>query len=120
KQKKIVEEYITHFFFSSRRRHTRWPRDWSSDVCSSDLAHLEKPVTKEALDEAFAKIRGFVERRNKSLLVIEDDEVQRNAIVELKIGRASCRERVERWVVGGTWKREEGRRGGGGRRMVGA
>src|SRR5215510_15371606 len=24
------------FFFSSRRRHTRWPRDWSSDVCSSD------------------------------------------------------------------------------------
>src|SRR5690625_7031998 len=27
------------FFFSSRRRHTRWPRDWSSDVCSSDLGH---------------------------------------------------------------------------------
>src|SRR5690625_7974440 len=25
------------FLFSSRRRHTRWPRDWSSDVCSSDL-----------------------------------------------------------------------------------
>src|SRR5439155_16003761 len=28
------------FFFSSRRRHTRWPRDWSSDVCSSDLQRL--------------------------------------------------------------------------------
>src|SRR5690625_6336358 len=28
------------FFFSSRRRHTRWPRDWSSDVCSSDLDFL--------------------------------------------------------------------------------
>src|SRR5439155_7141913 len=28
------------FFFSSRRRHTRWPRDWSSDVCSSDLGSL--------------------------------------------------------------------------------
>src|SRR5690625_1656535 len=28
------------FFFSSRRRHTRWPRDWSSDVCSSDLLHF--------------------------------------------------------------------------------
>src|SRR5690625_7603323 len=27
------------FFFSSRRRHTRWPRDWSSDVCSSDLKY---------------------------------------------------------------------------------
>src|SRR5207253_8694694 len=26
-----------YFFFSTRRRHTRWPRDWSSDVCSSDL-----------------------------------------------------------------------------------
>src|SRR5689334_23660543 len=25
------------FFFSSRRRHTRWNCDWSSDVCSSDL-----------------------------------------------------------------------------------
>src|SRR5207253_3474578 len=29
------------FFFSSRRRHTRWPRDWSSDVCSSDLAQTQ-------------------------------------------------------------------------------
>src|SRR5437868_15222756 len=28
------------FFFSSRRRHTRSKRDWSSDVCSSDLALL--------------------------------------------------------------------------------
>src|SRR5690625_7256313 len=28
---------MNSFFFSSRRRHTRWPRDWSSDVCSSDL-----------------------------------------------------------------------------------
>src|SRR5690606_39368499 len=28
------------FFFSSRRRHTRFARDWSSDVCSSDLQHL--------------------------------------------------------------------------------
>src|SRR2546422_5903676 len=27
------------FFFSSRRRHTRCSRDWSSDVCSSDLLH---------------------------------------------------------------------------------
>src|SRR6266700_7304706 len=28
------------FFFSSRRRHTRFSRDWSSDVCSSDLGQL--------------------------------------------------------------------------------
>src|SRR5215510_8327110 len=31
---------LCFFFFSSRRRHTRWPRDWSSDVCSSDLSGL--------------------------------------------------------------------------------
>src|SRR6266550_6063656 len=30
--------YFLFFFFSSRRRHTRCSRDWSSDVCSSDLA----------------------------------------------------------------------------------
>src|SRR3712207_7792944 len=29
--------YFFFFFFSSRRRHTRYWRDWSSDVCSSDL-----------------------------------------------------------------------------------
>src|SRR6266487_5397601 len=29
---------VVFFFFSSRRRHTRWTGDWSSDVCSSDLA----------------------------------------------------------------------------------
>src|SRR6266508_2580236 len=30
------------FFFSCRRRHTRWPRDWSSDVCSSDLGQASR------------------------------------------------------------------------------
>src|SRR5690606_40814838 len=29
--------FVFVFFFSSRRRHTRFSRDWSSDVCSSDL-----------------------------------------------------------------------------------
>src|SRR5690606_39289363 len=33
------------FFFSSRRRHTRFSRDWSSDVCSSDLIPWEAPLT---------------------------------------------------------------------------
>src|SRR6266498_4716736 len=33
------------FFFSSRRRHTRCGRDWSSDVCSSDLPGLGGPGT---------------------------------------------------------------------------
>src|SRR6266511_4610633 len=36
------------FFFSSRRRHTRFSRDWSSDVCSSDLlAGVERFVNRE-------------------------------------------------------------------------
>src|SRR5207302_6491937 len=30
--------FVFYFFFSSRRRHTRFSRDWSSDVCSSDLS----------------------------------------------------------------------------------
>src|SRR5439155_2760399 len=34
--------FLLYFFFSSRRRHTRWPRDWSSDVCSSDLRALHR------------------------------------------------------------------------------
>src|SRR5215510_15803343 len=38
------------FFFSSRRRHTRWPRDWSSDVCSSDLAGGDGGSRGRALD----------------------------------------------------------------------
>src|SRR5256885_3722592 len=38
------------FFFSSRRRHTRLQGDWSSDVCSSDLASGFAPVTSTAFD----------------------------------------------------------------------
>src|SRR2546429_871337 len=34
---RILRYYFFFFFFSSRRRHTRCSRDWSSDVCSSDL-----------------------------------------------------------------------------------
>src|SRR5690625_7997715 len=37
------------FFFSSRRRHTRWPRDWSSDVCSSDLIQIGNEITNGML-----------------------------------------------------------------------
>src|SRR5947209_19338116 len=33
----LLFRIATVFFFSSRRRHTRYWRDWSSDVCSSDL-----------------------------------------------------------------------------------
>src|SRR5439155_1948449 len=41
------------FFFSSRRRHTRWPRDWSSDVCSSDwYAARVRPGVRRRVDLA--------------------------------------------------------------------
>src|SRR2546428_8081883 len=43
------ERVISRFFFSSRRRHTRSDRDWSSDVCSSDV---------EAFDEGRTAARG--------------------------------------------------------------
>src|SRR5437868_11265324 len=34
--------FVFFFFFSSRRRHTRSKRDWSSDVCSSDLVDRDR------------------------------------------------------------------------------
>src|SRR5690606_40355994 len=37
------------FFFSSRRRHTRFSRDWSSDVCSSDLDPARIPALVEEM-----------------------------------------------------------------------
>src|SRR2546429_887737 len=37
------------FFFSSRRRHTRCSRDWSSDVCSSDLVCHARPPRRQGL-----------------------------------------------------------------------
>ncbi|MFN6571636.1 HAMP domain-containing protein [Dendronalium sp. ChiSLP03b] len=47
------------------------------------IAYLQKPVTSERISEALTKIKGFVERRVKSLLVVEDDDTQRHSIVEL-------------------------------------
>src|SRR5699024_11879657 len=44
--------HYVSFFFSSRRRHTRSKRDWSSDVCSSDLT-LVQPVTANLSEVIF-------------------------------------------------------------------
>src|SRR5207342_90368 len=40
--------FLNFFFFSSRRRHTIFSRDWSSDVCSSDLLYYGQPRGIEA------------------------------------------------------------------------
>jgi CheY-like chemotaxis protein len=47
------------------------------------IAYLEKPVSKEALDAAFARISSFIDTVPKTLLVVEDNEVQRQSIEEL-------------------------------------
>jgi signal transduction histidine kinase/DNA-binding response OmpR family regulator/HAMP domain-containing protein len=47
------------------------------------MAHLSKPVEREALDRAFTSIAGFIDRTVKTLLVVEDDDVERQSIVEL-------------------------------------
>src|SRR5436309_11228389 len=45
-----VSDLVVFFFFSSRRRHTRFSRDWSSDVCSSDL---NCPMSKDEYDRFY-------------------------------------------------------------------
>src|SRR5690625_8035326 len=88
---------IIEFFFSSRRRHTRWPRDWSSDVCSSDLrqrgdlVHLlaERPIGKTHLQKQYQR-RGA----GSGCYALPV------TLMPHQIGRASCREREKSAVVG--------------------
>src|SRR3712207_8952028 len=57
------------FFFSSRRRHTRYWRDWSSDVCSSDLGKLAK----------------FLKKQNERVLLVAADVYRPAAIKQLQV-----------------------------------
>src|SRR5207245_4875841 len=92
------------FFFSSRRRHTRCYRDWSSDVCSSDLPHLELERDRQhRCDEPIESERigsrpEVGETRMHTLTV-------NRARAPCQIGRASCRERVEMWESEGAVKK---------------
>src|SRR3712207_3608783 len=58
------------FFFSSRRRHTRYWRDWSSDVCSSDLDVYNTIIVKDILE--YNKIRDIDVFNRILLYVIEN------------------------------------------------
>src|SRR5699024_2936732 len=49
---KIFRYFSLFFFFSSRRRHTRSKRDWSSDVCSSDLHKFHDLVVSDIVKES--------------------------------------------------------------------
>src|SRR3989337_3320496 len=77
------------FFFASRRRHTRCYRDWSSDVCSSDLQRRRCHHRNWCL--------------GKSLYL--------NHCRADEIGRASCRERVSISVVAVSLKKKKKKRG---------
>src|SRR5947209_19521278 len=72
-------------FFSRRGRHTTYWRDWSSDVCSSDLLHDDVLRMCDAMS--------FVGGSASSLFDLAMiDQAEGNMGAE--IGRASCRERV--------------------------
>src|SRR5437867_6373260 len=108
------------FFFSSRRRHTRSYGDWSSDVCSSDLPGESlveaAPVQRFPAVDEVGHVVGHVEEVDISVadnLVGDRDgaapcvaDVEAHAHEFPKIGRASCRERVEISGGGGSLKRQ--------------
>src|SRR5690606_40900615 len=93
-------------FFSSRRRHTRFSRDWSSDVCSSDL-HATECLQHDIVSGLFAPgavasvPRYFtINQAGVDLaqaLVVDTESLRRTGAETLydhiEIGRASCRER---------------------------
>src|SRR5690242_15802906 len=96
-------ENIYIVFFSSRRRHTRFTCDWSSDVCSSDL--IFKPIQPEILRskvsvfvELFRKGEALKRQAHELARLSRQNQLILNAVAEGvfgvdKIGRASCRGR---------------------------
>src|SRR2546430_4416437 len=70
------------FFFSSRRRHTRFDCDWSSDVCSSDLSCVTWADEHEAwlrfaretrgFEHYLRRLRGIKERRDEAFARSEE------------------------------------------------
>src|SRR5207253_6917228 len=98
-------------FFSSRRRHTRWPRDWSSDVCSSDLDALVALDVRERAVEAVVALPRRLRRGDRPLGRLPRHLALRRRLARDErrgqpgpppggdqIGRASCRERG--WMSG--------------------
>src|SRR5690606_40722746 len=98
-------------FFSSRRRHTRFSRDWSSDVCSSDLVifstvfniHLFIPVVSIHAKPAMVCNLTGTPAKNAAHIPINPAFgvcVCTMSGFTFQIGRASCREGGEVSVVG--------------------
>src|SRR5215213_609407 len=93
---------MVFFFFSSRRRHTRLVSDWSSDVCSSDLARDVVSEVRRREDDrgpAEHEIVGAGERRHRCRVdgVPSNDEVEAAGLLKTCIARVE-RRRAERVV----------------------
>src|SRR2546430_5581035 len=97
-ERREVAKVRSCFFFSSRRRHTRFDCDWSSDVCSSDLAEVPiqrfNVLTIQRVNDMQIKV-GIItisDRASKGLY----DDLGGPALKKAAegIGRASGRERV--------------------------
>src|SRR3989440_5335835 len=89
---------VVFFFFSSRRRHTRSDRDWSSDVCSSDLAaayyagHRDASVRiVDSIEQLGGQVAAVYPEKNVYDVAGHPKILGRDLV---EIGRASCRERV--------------------------
>src|SRR5437868_15466117 len=80
---------VEFFFFSSRRRHTRSKRDWSSDVCSSDLQ-----CNVHSTMETFwnARCTDSIEQQKQWPILRLSNTPRRSVVEQDEIGRASCRE----------------------------
>src|SRR5699024_12144467 len=85
---------LLFFFFSSRRRHTRSKRDWSSDVCSSDLPlpeDLTFPYVRFCADVIYHAV--LLQHHVRYILFLYKQSEYHPFIILAQIGRASCRER---------------------------
>src|SRR5207253_8173813 len=94
------------FVFSSRGRHTRWPRDWSSDVCSSDLSPGTM-VPGEEIETPLGKFKTL--RFDGTATRFDDTNVQRSAHVWVsddgrRLPLVAIGERSEERRVGKEWR----------------
>src|SRR3989449_8137830 len=79
------------FFFSSRRRHTRCSRDWSSDVCSSDLGYLRTVGTVWGLG-AGVSVRGSLNVVPSSLEAVYGSRTPAGLAIYIRLRPAGPRE----------------------------
>src|SRR5438309_11821496 len=84
------------FFFSSRRRHTRWNCDWSSDVCSSDL------IVREPAKRRYLGLGEDVEIVTGLWRAVRSDGSREHN--DAAIGVGGRRDRSEERRVGKEWR----------------